>query len=60
MQLPRNHQLPLPFKWNFFPTPNLPKLLVHQFPIDVPEILAELGMEKDTTEMVKALGDCAF
>ena len=27
--------------------------------IDVPEILAELGMEKYTTEMVKAVGDCA-
>ena len=28
--------------------------------IDVPEILAELGMEKDATEMVKAVGDCAI
>ena len=27
--------------------------------IDVPELLAELGMEKDATEMVKAVGDCA-
>ena len=28
--------------------------------IDVPEFLAELGMEKDATEMVKAVGDCAI
>ena len=27
--------------------------------IDVPEILSELGMKKDATEMVKAVGDCA-
>ena len=27
--------------------------------IDVPEFLAELGMAKDATEMVKAVGDCA-
>ena len=27
--------------------------------IDVPELLAELGMEKDSTEMVKTVGDCA-
>ena len=27
--------------------------------IDVPEFLAELGMEKYSTEMVKAVGDCA-
>ena len=27
--------------------------------IDVPEFLAELGMEKDPTEMVKVVGDCA-
>ena len=27
--------------------------------IDVPEFLAELGMEKDATEMVKEIGDCA-
>ena len=26
--------------------------------IDVPYFLAELGMEKDATEMVKAVGDC--
>ena len=26
--------------------------------IDVPELLAELGMEKYATEMVKAVGDC--
>ena len=28
--------------------------------IDVPAFLAELGMEKDATEMVKAVGDCAI
>ena len=28
--------------------------------IDVPEFLAELGMVKDATEMVKAVGDCAI
>ena len=28
--------------------------------IDVPEFLAELGMEKGATEMVKAVGDCAI
>ena len=28
--------------------------------IDVPEFLAELGIEKDATEMVKAVGDCAI
>ena len=27
--------------------------------IDVPEFLAELGMAKDSTEMVKAVGDLA-
>ena len=27
--------------------------------IDVPEFLAELGMEKYSTEMVKAVSDCA-
>ena len=27
--------------------------------IDVPEFLAELRMEKDATEMIKAVGDCA-
>ena len=27
--------------------------------IDVPEFLAELGMDKDATEVVKAVGDCA-
>ena len=27
--------------------------------IDVTEFLAELGMEKYATEMVKAVGDCA-
>ena len=27
--------------------------------IYVPEFLAELGMEKDSTEMLKAVGDCA-
>ena len=27
--------------------------------IDVPEFLAELGMEKDATKMVKAVGACA-
>ena len=27
--------------------------------IDVPEFLADLGMEKDATEMVKAVSDCA-
>ena len=27
--------------------------------IDVPEFLAGLEMEKDATEMVKAVGDCA-
>ena len=27
--------------------------------IYVPEFLAELGMKKDATEMVKAVGDCA-
>ena len=27
--------------------------------IGVPEVLAELGMEKDATEMAKAVGDCA-
>ena len=27
--------------------------------IDLPEFLAELRMEKDATEMVKAVGDCA-
>ena len=27
--------------------------------IDVPEFLEELGMEKDATEMVKVVGDCA-
>ena len=26
--------------------------------IDLPEFLAELGVEKDATEMVKAVGDC--
>ena len=26
--------------------------------IDVPESLADLVMEKDSTEMVKAVGDC--
>ena len=31
------------------------------FPVvtDVPELLAELGMAKDSTEMVKAVGDLA-
>ena len=28
--------------------------------IDVPEFLADLGMEKCATEMVKAVGDCAI
>ena len=28
--------------------------------INVPELLAELGMEKDATEMVKAVGNCAI
>ena len=28
--------------------------------INVPELLADLGMEKDATEMVKAVGDCAI
>ena len=28
--------------------------------IDVPEFLAELGMEEDSTEMVKEVGDCAI
>ena len=28
--------------------------------IDVPEFLAELGIEKYATEMVKAVGDCAI
>ena len=28
--------------------------------IDVPDFLVELGMEKDATEMVKAVGDCAI
>ena len=28
--------------------------------IDVTDILAELGIEKDATEMVKAVGDCAI
>ena len=28
--------------------------------IDVPEFLAELGMEEDATEMVKTVGDCAI
>ena len=28
--------------------------------IDVPEFLAERGMEKNATEMVKAVGDCAI
>ena len=27
--------------------------------IDVPEVLAEMGMEKYSTEMVKLVGDCA-
>ena len=27
--------------------------------IDVPEFLAELGMEKYSTELIKAVGDCA-
>ena len=27
--------------------------------IDIPEFLAELGVDKDTTEMVKSVGDCA-
>ena len=27
--------------------------------IDVPEVLVELGMERDATEIVKAVGDCA-
>ena len=27
--------------------------------IDVPEFLSEMGMEKDATELVKAVGDCA-
>ena len=27
--------------------------------IDVPGFLAELGVEKDATEMVRAVGDCA-
>ena len=33
-----------------------------EFPvgIDVPEFLAESGMEKYSTEMVKAVGDCAI
>ena len=26
--------------------------------IDVPELLVELGMEKDATEMANAVGDC--
>ena len=28
--------------------------------IDAPEVLAELGMEKYATEMVKAVGDCTI
>ena len=28
--------------------------------IDVPDILEELGIEKDATEMLKAVGDCAI
>ena len=28
--------------------------------IDVPEFLADMGMEKYATEMVKAVGDCAI
>ena len=28
--------------------------------IDVPEFLAELGMEEYATEMVKSVGDCAI
>ena len=28
--------------------------------IDVPEFLADLGIEQDTTEVVKAVGDCAI
>ena len=28
--------------------------------IDITEFLADLGMEKDATEMVKAVGDCAI
>ena len=27
--------------------------------IDVPEVLSELGKAKDSTEVVKAVGDCA-
>ena len=28
--------------------------------IDVPEFLAEMGMEKNATEMVKVVGDCTI
>ena len=42
--------------WRKEDTPTKKKLPVG---IDVPEFLAELGMGKDATEMVKAVGDYA-
>ena len=33
MRLLRNHLLPLPFQWNLFSSPDLPKILVHKFPL---------------------------
>ena len=35
IRLPRNNQLPLPFQWHLFPSPTLPKNMVHQFPLAV-------------------------
>ena len=37
------------------PTTNI----VFSVGIDVPEFLSELGIDKDATEMVKPVGDCA-
>ena len=43
--------------WRKEDTPTKKKIPVR---IDVPEFLAELGMEKDATGMVKVVGDCAI
>ena len=42
--------------WRKEDTPTKKKIPVG---IDVPGFLAELGVEKDATEMVRAVGDCA-
>ena len=44
-------------EWRKLNPPTKKKLPVG---IDIPELLAELGMEKYATEMVKAVGDCAI